>query len=292
MRLAIMGAGGQLGRELTRSLSDHDVVSLTRCDCDICDGPSVRRRLEEIRPTVVVNAAAFTRVDECEDNMATAFAVNAYAVRTLASVCDALGAVLVHVSTDYIFRGDRRRPYTEDDLPGPLNVYGISKVAGEYFVQSTCPRHFIVRTSGLYGRPGPSAGGDNFVETMLALARAGKKIRVVTDQIVSPTYTKDLARLIGCLLQTDAYGVYHVTNSGECSWHQFAERIFALSRMSPDLVTTTAVEFGAKARRPQYSVLAHRRLLDLGFPELRDWDEALAAYLQERVHAMREAIPC
>lgn len=292
MKVAITGAGGQLGRELTRCLSSHDLAPLTRRDCDICDSTSVRRTLTEIRPAIVVNAAAFTRVDECEDNVAAAFAVNAYAARTLAHVCGALGSVLVHISTDYVFQGEKRTPYGEEDPPGPLNVYGVSKLAGEYFVRSICPRYFIVRTSGLYGRPGLSAGGGNFVETMLGLARAGKRIRVVADQVGTPTYTKDLAKVIERLMQTDAHGVYHVTNSGECSWYQFAERILAFIGTTPDFGPTTSAEFGARARRPLYSVLAHRKLLDLGFSELRSWEEALVAYLEERADMVREAVQC
>lgn len=287
-----MGARGQLGRELLRCFSGHHVVALTRDDCDICDAPTVRRRLEEIRPAIVVNTAALTHVDGCEDDPAAAFAVNASAVRALASMCSALGSVLIHISTDYVFGGEKRCPYDEEDPPAPLNVYGISKLAGEYFVQTICPSHFIVRTSGLYGHPSTGVGHGNFVETMLGLAGAGKPIRVVVDQIVSPTYTRDLAETIGHLMQTDAYGLYHVTNTGECSWHRFAERIFALAGISADLCTTTSVEFGAKARRPPYSVLAHRRLLDLGFREPRTWEDALAAYLEERKEAIHEAVPC
>jgi dTDP-4-dehydrorhamnose reductase len=186
------------------------------------------------------------------------------------------------MSTDYVFGGEKRAPYTEDDAPNPLNVYGVSKLAGEYFVRALCPKHFIVRTSGLYGVAGSSGKGGNFVETMIRLAKEGKPIRVVTDQVLTPTYTRDLAHKIKELLQTEAYGVYHITNSGQCSWYEFAAKIFELLSLKPDFGPTTSAEFGAKAKRPAYSVLAHGRLAQLGLDDLRSWPEALAAYLEEK----------
>jgi len=244
----------------------------------------VRRMLTEVMPDVVINTAAFHRVDDCEDQPEKAFKVNTYAMRNLAQICLDLDCALVHISTDYVFGGEKRTPYTEDDAPNPLNVYGVSKLAGEYFVRNICPKHFIIRTSGLYGVAGSSGKGGNFIETMIRLAKEHKPIRVVNDQVLTPTYTKDLAPKIKELLQTEAYGLYHITNSGQCSWYEFAGKIFELLDLKPDFSPTTTDEFRAKARRPAYSVLAHNKLKRLGLDDLRPWPQALKAYLEEKGH--------
>jgi dTDP-4-dehydrorhamnose reductase len=282
MRVAVIGANGQLGTDLVKILNDWDLILLTHSDLDICDFVYTRKVIEGAKPKIVINTAAFNRVDDCENEPSKAFWVNTYAVRNLAQVCASLNCVLMHISTDYVFGGEKRAPYTEDDAPNPLNVYGVSKLAGEYFVRALCPKHFIVRTSGLYGVAGSSGKGGNFVETMIRLAKEGKPIRVVTDQVLTPTYTRDLAHKIKELLQTEAYGVYHITNSGQCSWYEFAAKIFELLSLKPDFGPTTSAEFGAKAKRPAYSVLAHGRLAQLGLDDLRSWPEALAAYLEEK----------
>lgn len=284
MKVVIIGASGQLGSELVKVLSDWDLIPFTHADLDICDFVYTRKVLSDSRPDIVINTAAFHRVDDCEEQPEKAFWVNAYAVRKLAQFCAELDCCFVHMSTDYVFGGEKRTPYTEDDTPSPLNVYGVSKLAGEYFARHICPKHFIVRTSGLYGVAGSSGKGGNFVETMIRLAKEGKPIRVVTDQVLTPTYTKDLAQKIKELLQTEAYGVYHITNSGQCSWYEFAAKIFELVGLKPDFGPTTSAEFGAKAKRPAYSVLAHQKLIRLGMNNLRPWTEALAAYLKEKGH--------
>jgi len=282
MRVAVVGANGQLGSELVQVLAARDVYPLTQPACDVCNAASVRETLEEIRPAVVINTAAFTDVDRCEDNVWQAFDVNACAVRTLASACAELRAVLVHVSTDYVFDGEKRSPYREDDVPRPLSVYGVSKLAGEHFVHAIWPRSFIVRTSGLYAAAGSRGKGGNFVETMLRMARAGQRIRVVNDQVLTPTYAKDLATVVARLIQTDAYGLYHATNSGACSWYEFAGRIFTRLGMRPDFGPTTSAEWSARAQRPPYSVLAHEKLVRAGGGELPAWTDALDAYLTEK----------
>ena len=171
----------------------------------------------------------------------------------------------------------------ENDLPNPLNVYGVSKLAGEHFVRSLCERHFIVRTSGLYGVAGSSGKGGNFVETMICMAKENRPIRVVNDQVLTPTYTRDLAQKILELIQTDAYGLYHITNSGKCSWYEFARRIFGLLGLNPNLKPTSTKAYGARAQRPAYSVLSNEKFNSLGYERLRPWWEALEAYLKERV---------
>lgn len=282
MKVLIIGANGQLGNDLVKAFQGEELIPLTHKDIEICDYARTREILTKAKPDAVINTAAYHRTDECEDNVQKAFEVNAFAVRNLAQVCQDLGCTLVHMSTDYVFGGEKATPYTEDDLPNPLNVYGVSKLAGEHFVRNICEKHFIIRSSGLFGVAGASGKGGNFVETMIRLAKERKPIRVVDDQVLSPTYTRDLAQKIKELLRTEAYGLYHLTNSGQCSWYEFASKIFELMNLKPDLAPTTTAEFGAKARRPVYSVLAHEGLKRLGLDDLRPWPEALRAYLKEK----------
>jgi dTDP-4-dehydrorhamnose reductase len=282
MRVVIIGAGGQLARDLRKALLEVDLVPLTHAELDITEHVQARAVLAEQHPDVVINTAAFHRVDDCESEVERSFSVNALAVLNLARSCAELGATLVHLSTDYVFKGDRRQPYTETDNPNPQNVYGASKLAGEYLARCYCPKHFVVRSSGLYGVAGSSGKGGNFVELMLRLAGEGKTIRVVDDQRLTPTYTVDLAHTIARLIRTDAYGLYHATSEGECSWFEFAQAIFAKSNLSPELLPTTTEAFGARALRPAYSVLNNQALAAIGLPSMRHWSEALDSYLRER----------
>lgn len=282
MRVVIIGGNGQLGTDLVKVFSDFDLTPLSHRDLEICDFPRTRTRLSEHRPDVVINTAAYNRVDDCESEVERAFQVNASAVRNLAEICADLDCVLMHLSTDYVFAGDKRTPYTEDDVPNPLSVYGRSKLAGESFVRSLCSKHFVVRTSGLFGLEGSRQKGGNFVDTMIRLAIDGRPIRVVNDQILTPTYTKDLARKIKQLLLSESYGLYHITNGGECSWYQFAEKIFELLALKPDFRSARTAAYKQKARRPPYSVLAHSRLQRLGLDDMSSWSEALEDYLKEK----------
>ncbi len=244
----------------------------------------MRPKLIELRPDAVFNCAAYNFVDRAENEPDAAFAVNAWGVRHLASVCRDLNCVLVHFSTNYVFGLDdqRRTPYIETDRPGPISVYGMSKLAGEYFVRATCPKHFVIRTAGLFGVRAGGGKGTNFVELMLRLAREGKPIRVVADQVCTPTSTMDLAQATIALTQTGRYGLYHLTNSGACSWHEFAQAIFELAGVRANLSAVTSEEFGAPAKRPRYSVMANAAYHALGFPEARPWREALMDYLLDR----------
>jgi dTDP-4-dehydrorhamnose reductase len=213
-----------------------------------------------------------------------AFAVNAWGVGELARACRDLHSTLVTFSTDYVFGLDSQRntPWTEADAPGPCSVYGVSKWAGERLVRSLCPRHFVVRTCGLYGVWGVGGKGSNFVETMLRVAGQGKPLRVVAEQACTPTYTADLADAVVALLATGRHGLYHLTNSGACTWHEFAAAIFELSGVLADLAPITSAEYGAAARRPTYSVLANGEAAAAGLIPMRPWRDALAAYLNER----------
>lgn len=286
MRTLLIGANGQLGSELRQAFSDHELASLSHADFELTDPAQVRRALTTHRPDLILNTAAFHKVDECEEKPEQTFAVNAIAVRDLAVAARDIGAALVHFSTDYVFDGRLRRPYREGDSPGPLSVYATSKLAGEYFVRTILERHFVIRTCGLYGLAGSSGKGGNFIETMLRLAREGREIRVVGDQILTPTSAKELAGKVRQLVETGAYGCYHITNNGECSWFQFANAIFELSGMRPPLIETTSAAHGARAVRPPYSVLENANLQRLGLDDLRPWHEALKAYLEER-HAVK-----
>jgi dTDP-4-dehydrorhamnose reductase len=260
------------------------VISLTRDRADLTCADTLRAALGDLRPQVVINCAAYNFVDKAEQEPDAAMAVNAWGVRELAVVCRDLDRVLVHFSTDYVFGLDesRRTPYAETDAPGPVSVYGLSKLAGEYTVRSLCPKHFVIRTCGLYGVWGSGGKGGNFVETMLRVAGQGKPLRVVADQVCTPSYTVDVATAAAALLQTGRYGLYHLTNSGSCSWHELARTIFATAGVAADLTPIASKDWPAPARRPAYSVLGMDAYRALGLPALPPWPDAVAAYLQER----------
>lgn len=283
-RYVVIGATGQLGFDLVQTFNlPGEVVALTHADIELRDPPRMRAVLGDIRPTHVLNTAAYNPVDRAEDERASAFALNAEAVGALAEVCQALGATLVHFSTDYVFDGRQRRPYRESDAPHPLSVYGESKLAGERLARERCARSLVVRASGLFGVAKSSGkGGTNFVETMLRLAREGRPLRVVADQVLGPSYTLDVAAKVWQVVAADRPGLYHVTSAGETSWYDFAREIFRQAGLAPDLTPVTSAEYGARARRPAYSVLAHGGLEALGLDDLRPWPEALAAYLAQR----------
>jgi dTDP-4-dehydrorhamnose reductase len=289
MTTLLIGANGQLGSELRHSFNDHDLVPLTHADLELADRAQVREVLAKYRPGLILNTAAYHRVDECEDHPERSFAVNAVAVGDLAIAAGEIGAVLVHFSTDYVFDGRQRRPYREADPPGPLNVYATSKVAGEYLVRAYLDRHFIIRSCGLYAVAGSKERGGNFVERMLRLAAEGQEIRVVGDQVVTPTSAKELARKVRQLVETGAFGLYHITNHGACSWYQFAEAVLDLAGLHARVQETTAAAYGARAKRPAYSVLDNVNLRLLGLDDLRDWRDALKAYLVERLQAEGKA---
>jgi dTDP-4-dehydrorhamnose reductase len=251
---------------------------------DLTSPESLRSTLEELRPDVVVNCAAYNFVDRAESEPRAAFDVNAWGVRELALFCRTRNCLLVHFSTDYVFGLDetRRRPWSEEDAPGPVSVYGLSKLAGEYLVRSLCPRHLVIRTCGLYGVWGSGGKGGNFVETMLRLASGGKPLRVVDDQVCTPSYTVDVAEAAVALLAAGRPGLYHVTNSGSCSWYEFARTIFELADVRAELTAISSSDYGAAARRPVYSVLDSKGLRELGITPPRPWPKALADYLRQR----------
>jgi dTDP-4-dehydrorhamnose reductase len=271
MRTLIAGASGMLGIDLQSAFADQDVTALRRADLDVTDLEAVRAAVSG--HDVVINAAAYTKVDDAESNEEAAYAVNALGAKNLAIASREAGAKLVQVSTDYVFDGSATTPYEEDAERNPISAYGRTKAAGEEFALGEHPGGaYVVRTAWLYGGHGP-----NFAATMIRLAGTHETVSVVTDQLGQPTWTADLARQIRRLVESDApAGVYHGTNSGQCSWYEFAKAIFAETGLDPERVLPTdSSAFVRPAPRPAYSVLGHERWATVGIPQMRDWRAAL-----------------
>lgn len=271
MKVLITGAGGQLGRALVEELGrrDWEVAATDLPELDISDREAVRRVLAAQTPEVVINAAAATRVDDLEADPDLALRVNALGPRNLATACRRLGAKLVQVSTDYVFDGSKADPYVEWDEPGPRSVYGKSKLLGETQVREQCPDHFIVRTAWLYGLPGP-----NFVNAILARAKAGRELLVVHDQRGTPTSALALAPQILALAATEAFGTYHATCQGEATWYEFALLILARAGLEVTVRPCTTQEFPRPAPRPANSILENRLLKLEGLDLMPSWEEA------------------
>jgi dTDP-4-dehydrorhamnose reductase len=284
-RVAVIGSTGQLGSDLVEAFAGHDVTGLAHGDIEIRDPESIRSVLGRIQPEIVVNTAAAHNVPRCETDEADAYAANAVAPRHLARTCAELGARLVHVSTDYVFDGVKHAPYVETDRPNPLNVYGNSKLAGEYAVLNADGGHQVVRSSGLYGLRPCRAKGGNFIDTMFKLARERDEVRVVDDEVLTPTFTADLAGQIRTLALDGPPGLYHATNHGQCSWYQFARVIFELGGLTTKLTPTTVREFSSPVRRPFYSVLDNAALGAAGLDRMRPWRDALTDYMHRRLAA-------
>lgn len=285
MKIAVIGASGQLGVDVVEASRRHgdDVFALSHSDVELSDMNSVSNCLVELRPDTIVNTAAMHHVENCEREPQKAFAVNGLGVRNLSMVARDIGAILMHVSTDYVFDGAKGSPYVETDAPRPLNVYGNTKLSGEYFVRSTVDKHFVLRTSAIYGKnPCRAKGGLNFVELMLKLAKERDELRVVDSEIVTPTPTSEIAAQMVALSRSDKYGLYHATAEGSCSWYQFAREIFTLTNTKVNLQIAGPNEFPAKVARPQYSVLENRALKNYGLNVFKPWQQGLVEYLSSR----------
>jgi dTDP-4-dehydrorhamnose reductase len=282
MRVALVGAAGQLGTALAACLPQaNSIVALTHSEIEICDPASVDAALRAAAADCVINAAAYNFVDRAEDEPDLAHAVNGIGPQNLARWCAGHKAVLVHVSTDYVFSGDdRRTPYTETDEPMPASAYAHSKLAGEEFVRAECPSHFVIRTCGLYGRA-QTAGKGNFVRTMLRMASEGRPLKVVDDQHCTPSFATDVAAAIWSLLQTTRFGLYHVTNAGETTWHGFACEIFRVAGLNVQVTAIPSRDFPQKAKRPAYSVLDCSKLAATIGAGLPSWQNALARYVPQ-----------
>lgn len=288
MNILITGAGGQLAYELQDALATGTtgigtipsiyqgahVMALGRKDLDISDMHALDDLMRRKRFDLIVNCAGMTNVDACESDMEAARAANAVGPQLLAFAAERANSKLVHISTDYVFDGTATEPYVETDMPNPQSVYGRSKLEGELFVSNFCKRHFIVRTAWLYGRM-----GNNFVKTILRLARENGAIKVVNDQVGSPTNANDLAHMVLQLAATEAYGTYHCTGSGVCSWYEFACAIVDEAGINCAKEPCSTDEFPRPAKRPAYSVLSNKRLEETLGCSMRPWQEALRAYL-------------
>jgi dTDP-4-dehydrorhamnose reductase len=276
MKVLIIGAEGMLGHDLEAVLGvENDISTTTIYTLDITDLEKTVDTVGDINPDLVVHAAAFTDVDGSEERADLAYQVNVLGTRNVAVACQKTDSALVYISTDYVFDGTKGTPYQEYDHTNPLGVYGHTKYLGEVQVRDLLDQFYITRTSWLYGYHGP-----NFVATMLNLAEKMDSIKVVSDQIGSPTYTVDLAEAINQLIKTPAYGIYHLTNSDHCSWYQYAQLIFQRRELEVELVPVTTEEFGSPAPRPKYSVLDNYQWRMQGFTPLRSYQDALQDYLE------------
>lgn len=284
MKVLLIGANGQLGSDLNKVFraAGDSVTAVTHAQLDVCNDEQVARTLDEVKPDVVLNTAAFHKVEECEKKPELAFQVNGSAPMKLAAACQKSGAVLVHFSTDYAFGGySHNKPFEETDRPAPLNVYGVSKVAGEDLVAYNTDKYFVLRVCGLYGIAGSSGKGGNFVENMLKKATAGDPIKVVDDQVLTPTYTVDLAEAARKLALSGKFGLYHLSSEGQCSWYEFTKHIFECAGVKASLSPCKTTDFFSPVKRPAYSVLSKAKLRSIGL-SIPTWQDALPRYLKER----------
>lgn len=283
MRIAIIGSNGQLGTDLLKVLQDsYDVIGLTHDKIEITDYSSCQV-LKEYRPDIVINTAAFHKTDQCEDDPLKTFLVNAIGSRNIAVISNEINATTVFISTDYVFDGSKNEPYTEADIPNPINTYGISKLAGEFFTKQNA-KHYIIRVASLFGVAGASGKGGNFVETMITKANKKETIAVVDDMWMSPTYTRDAAGVIREIIAKGLpFGIYHASNAGYCTWFQFAKEIFRLKGVDVSLTPVKTDQIRSKAKRPRFSALRSIELPKYGI-QIRRWEEALRDYLIQKGH--------
>lgn len=274
-KILVTGSKGQLGVDLVNILSNkYYVIGLDKEKLDITNLDYVINTVKNIKPDIIINSAAYTNVDGCEENIDLSYKINSLGARNLAIASLENDSKLVHISTDFVFDGEKTKPYIEFDKPNPLSIYGQSKLLGEEFIKEINTRHYILRASWLYGE-----NGNNFVKTMLKLGKGNKILKVVNDQKGTPTYTKDLVDVINMIIKTDAYGTYHTSNEGECTWFEFAKKIFEISNMKNiEIIPITTEELDRPAKRPKYSVMKNYMLeLDLNY-KLKHWDESLKKY--------------
>ena len=291
MKVMVTGITGQLGFDVMRELAKKNIeaIGAARKDFDLTDAAGMKQFIASHAPDAIIHCAAYTAVDRAEDEPELAMAVNAGAVEEIAKICRELDIKLLHISTDYVFPGDGILPYEIDSPKSPKNAYGRSKLAGEEAVRRLLEKYFIVRISWVFG-----INGKNFVRTMLRLSETRDRLTVVDDQIGSPTYTADLARLLVEMVQTDRYGVYHATNEGYCSWAEFAAEIFRQAEVSMEVVPVESDAYPTKAVRPKNSRMSKKSLDDAGFERLPSWKDAVGRYLielaAEHEHEMRKLV--
>jgi len=288
MKIAVIGSTGQLGTDLLKTLeNEHNVIGLTHNDVEVSDYNSLTI-LKEHKPDIVINTAAFHKTDQCEEEPLKAFSINALGARNIAKITKEIDATTVYISTDYVFNGTKKEPYTEKDIPAPINTYGISKLAAEQFTKQN-KKHYIIRIASVFGKAGASGKGGNFVETMINKAKKNEPLTVINDTWMSPTYTKDASSTIKKIAEKQLpYGIYHTTNKGYCSWYQFAEKIFQLTGLTPNIIPKKTHQLTMNAKRPLFSALKSIKLPQYNL-EMPTWQSALLKYLIEKGHIAKDS---
>lgn len=282
MKVLVTGVNGQLGHDVVNELEKRGIEAVPTDikEMDITDADSVDRVIKTASPDAVIHCAAYTAVDAAEENETICRKINVDGTQNIANVCKELDIKMIYISTDYVFGGQGERPWEPEDERDPQSVYGQTKYEGELAVQNTLDKYFIVRIAWVFG-----INGKNFVKTMLNLSKTHKRLTVVNDQFGSPTYTYDLSKLLVDMVQTDKYGIYHATNEGICSWHEFACAIFEAAGIEMEVAPVSTAEYGAKATRPYNSRMSKDKLTENGFDRLPTWQDALERYLEELKNA-------
>lgn len=277
--ILVTGSTGQLGSDVVKELlkRGYSTLSPNRSEFNLCSEDSIRNYILNSNCEAIVHCAAYTQVDKAEDEKDLCIKINATATKHIVKCAKILDIPMIYISTDYVFDGTKDGEYTENDETNPINIYGESKIAGEKYVQEILDKYYIVRTSWVF-----NINGKNFIETMLRLSKANNQLSIVNDQIGSPTYTKDLSRLLVDMLETSKYGLYHATNEGYCSWYEFADTIFKLANINIDIKAINSNEYVSRAKRPLNSKLSKDKLIEYGFKPLPHWEDALKDYLIRR----------
>lgn len=277
--ILVTGSTGQLGSDVVKELlkRGYSTLSPNRSEFNLCSEDSIRNYILNSNCEAIVHCAAYTQVDKAEDEKDLCIKINATATKHIVKCAKILDIPMIYISTDYVFDGTKDGKYTENDETNPINIYGESKLAGEKYVQEILDKYYIVRTSWVF-----NINGKNFIETMLRLSKANNQLSIVNDQIGSPTYTKDLSRLLVDMLETSKYGLYHATNEGYCSWYEFANTIFKLANINIDIKAINSNEYASRAKRPMNSKLSKDKLIEYGFKPLPHWEDALKDYLIRR----------
>lgn len=277
--ILVTGSTGQLGSDVVKELlkRGYSTLSPNRSELNLCSEDNIRNYILNSNCEAIVHCAAYTQVDKAEDEKDLCIKINATATKHIVKCAKILDIPMIYISTDYVFDGTKDGEYTENDETNPINIYGESKLAGEKYVQEILDKYYIVRTSWVF-----NINGKNFIETMLRLSKANNQLSIVNDQIGSPTYTKDLSRLLVDMLETSKYGLYHATNEGYCSWYEFADTIFKLANINIDIKAINSNEYASRAKRPMNSKLSKDKLIEYGFKPLPHWEDALKDYLIRR----------
>ena len=277
--ILVTGSTGQLGSDVVKELlkRGYSTLSPNRSELNLCSEDNIRNYILNSNCEAIVHCAAYTQVDKAEDEKDLCIKINATATKHIAKCAKILDIPMIYISTDYVFDGTKDGKYTENDETNPINIYGESKLAGEKYVQEILDKYYIVRTSWVF-----NINGKNFIETMLRLSKANNQLSIVNDQIGSPTYTKDLSRLLVDMLETSKYGLYHATNEVYCSWYEFANTIFKLANINIDIKAINSNEYASRAKRPMNSKLSKDKLIEYGFKPLPHWEDALKDYLIRR----------